>query len=174
MSAEVTLEHLFTRTAAAFGVPLWKMRSRHAEQKAVDARLAFCRLAVLAGAGELAVGMKLARDANFVRKAVWDAGVRFDADRAFAQLYQEIEIECVAETGVAARTLYPLPKDVDPRTIAERLVDSPREAMRVGVADLAAIGAAFLALDDEITLLRAERGGLLNQLLKDVSNGQVA
>ena len=174
MTAQVTLEHLFTRTARAFGVRPSDMRQRRAIPKVQDARLAFCRLAVLAGAGEVAVGQKLARDTKFVREAVWNAGARFDADRDFAEAYQEIEIECVAETGVSARTLYPLPVDADPRAIAERLIDSPREAMRVGTADLATLGAAFLALDDEITLLRAENAALRTPLFKmDLSNGQI-
>ena len=172
MSAEVTLEHMLTRTARAFGAPVWMMRTRHTDEKAVAAGEAVCRLARLAGAGELAIGMKLGRDANFVVKAVWDAGARFDADRDFAERYQEIELECVAEAGVALRTLYPLPDDADPRTIAERLVHSPREAMAVGTADLATLGAAFLALDDEITLLRAELAGRKKSVSKDVENGQ--
>ena len=68
----------------------------------------------------------------------------------------------------------PLPVDADPRAIAERLIDSPREAMRVGTADLATLGAAFLALDDEITLLRAEIAALRTPLFKmDLSNGQI-
>ncbi|MFT4098458.1 MAG: hypothetical protein QM651_15175 [Rhodoblastus sp.] len=174
MTAEVTLEHLFTRTARAFGTRPCDMRSRCADPKARDARLAFCRLAILAGAGDLAVGMKLGRDAAFVRQAVWNAGARFDADRDFAARYQDVELECVVEAGVAARTLYPLPLDSDPRTIAERLVHSPREAMAVGTADLATIGAAFLAIDDEITLLRAEIAGLKKTPSKDVEHGQAA
>lgn len=174
MSVEVTLEHLLTRTAKAFCVAPWLVRSRHKDAKAADARLAFCRLARLAGAGELAIGMKLGRPAAFVQEAVWNAGARFDADRAFAERYQEIEIECVAEKGVAERTLYPLPADHDPRAIAERLVHSPREAMAVGVADLATLGSAFLALDDEITLLRAENAALRKPASKDVEHGQAA
>lgn len=174
MTVHVSLEHLFTRTAKAFGVTPAQLRSRSSHANSNDARLAFCRLAVFAGASEIAVGMKCGRSVKWVSQAVWSAGSRLDADRAFAALYHEIEIECVAETGVAAATLYPLPKDADPRTIAERLVHSPREAMAVGTADLATIGAAFLALDDENTLLRAEIAGLRKPVSKDVAHGQAA
>ena len=173
-AAQVTLEHLFTRTARAFGVTPAQMRAPRANATAHDARLAFSRIAILAGAGEMAVAMKLGRSGQWVRTAADEAGARFDADRGFAESYQEIEIECVVETGVSARTLYPLPVDADPRAIAERLIDSPREAMRVGTADLATLGAAFLALDDEITLLRAENAALRTPLFKmDLSNGQI-
>lgn len=152
-AVHVSLEHLFTRTARVFGVTPAQLRSRSSHAASNDARLAFCRLAVLAGAGELAVGMKCGRSTAWVSEAVWAAGSRLDADRAFAGRFHEIELECVAETGVAAATFYPLPADSDPRAIAERLVHSPREAMAVGVADLATLGAAFIALHDQFNAL---------------------
>ena len=53
MTAQVTLEHLFTRTARAFGVRPSDMRQRRAIPKVQDARLAFCRLAVEAHGGRI-------------------------------------------------------------------------------------------------------------------------
>lgn len=174
MTAQVTLEHLLTRLARAFDIQPSLLRSRHAQPKAIAARMAFCRMARFAGAGDVVIGMKIGRAPSFVDQAVWEAGLRISADRDFASRYLEVELECVAEAQLAESALYPLPRDADPRAIAARLLDSPREAMSVGVGDLAALGAAFLALSDELEQLRAERAEPLAPALKDVSNGQVA
>lgn len=173
-AVEVSLEHMLTRTARAFGVTSAQMRVPRDTKIALPARLAFCRMAKFAGAGELAIGMKISRNAAWVDVAVWRAGRLLETDGNFAERYREVELECVAEAHLSAATVYPLPVDRDPRAIAERLVESPREAMRVGVADLATLGAAYLALSDELEQLRASRAAPVEPASKDLENGQAA
>ena len=146
---EVNLSHVFERVAQRFGLTLDQMRG--VATKAHAAQIAYCYLARgLTGCSELAIGMKVARDAGWVVEACKEAAHRAIAeDRAFAETLAEIEIECLVEAGVSDRTLYPLPKLADPSQIATRIVASPREAMQVGIADLQTLGAAYLALERE-------------------------
>lgn len=151
----VSLSHVFERTAQRFGVTLDQMRGVSA--KAHEAQLAFCYLARgLTGAGELTIGMKIARSADWVASALEEAAHRLSAEsRVYAETVAEIEIECLVEAGVADRVLFPLPQLSDPESIAHRLIGSPREAIQVGLADLQSLGAAYLALAAERAPIKA-------------------
>lgn len=154
-----SLQHLFERACAVFSVTPAQMRSA---RDGGAARLAFCRIATRAGYGALPICMKLGVERAAVDSAVWQADALFDRDRSFAEGCIEIEIECAAESGVAARTAFALPVDYDVRAIALTILDGPRAAMGVGVAQLQELAAAFLAL----------AGDPSNTLSKGFENGQ--
>ena len=148
----VTPQHVLERVAQRFALSLDKLRGdRHA---AHEAQIAYCYLAHgLTGCSGMTIGMRIGRDQQWVAAAIDECATRALAeDRRFHEVLTEIEIECLAEAGVADRTHYPLPRMTEPHAIAQRLVASPREALQVGIADLQTIGAAFLAIEETVAL----------------------
>lgn len=121
---------------------------RQSSENARLARSVYCYLARGLQAGTpRAIGEAVMMSEEDVEAACdWAAGELSDS-REFVQRIAEIEIEARAFVGVAAKYGLPLPTTANPKAIALRLIHSPREAGRVSIGDLCAIGAAYLTLD---------------------------
>ena len=161
-----SFSHILRRTAEAFGVSEAVMRSDGMQGHA--ARLAYSYLASgLSGGGVVSISQRIGRSATFVIEARETAALLRETDAAFAALLWRVEIDVLAECGVADRFDYPLPRDFHAARVARELVSGDRSAMGVSLNAQAALGAAYLSLAAEAALLRTgnDPGAEVNAIL---------
>lgn len=143
---DIPLAAVLASVAERFGLTPAGVRL-DASANAREARRVYCYLARgLTQADEADIGALIIEDAAEVETAIEDVAGRLSQAREFAELVVsvELEIRVVAELSVTHGV--PLPTTAPPATTALRLVRSPREAGLVAIGDLAALGAAYLAL----------------------------
>ncbi|MDE2577917.1 MAG: hypothetical protein KGL46_03845 [Hyphomicrobiales bacterium] len=144
-----SLELILQRTAEAFGVTVHEMRGYG--ETAHRARAAYASLArSIAGASSLAIAMKLGREPRWTDDLCRNAEAIRAAHPEFTAQLVELEIELLAECGVADQLEYQLPVDIDPHDIARRVLNDPRGvAGGLGTAHVTALAAAFQTLAAE-------------------------